>query len=166
VFYGHSWVVYKLQTINPGCPPSLHFPFDQLVFDETFAQPCIFAVVNCADVEPCVFYSPVFTRWQIFCNYELLCLRRPLLIYVHYSDALYILQQRVKSACRMCTATPENGGMVGHCPLCPLKWGQRWREANMSFHSNFVGNFMVYQHRLETNLYSYFGTLEIPNDFL
>ena len=69
---------------------------DRLRFDETFAQPCIFAVMNCADVALRAFYSPVLTRWQIFCSYEQLCLRRPLLIYVHYSDTLYSLQQRVK----------------------------------------------------------------------
>jgi len=50
-------VVYKFQTVNLRCPPSLpqcRIPFDRLLFDETFAQPCIFAIVNCADVALCV----------------------------------------------------------------------------------------------------------------
>jgi len=35
-------------------------------FDETFAQPCIFAVVNYADVALSVSYSPILTHCQIF----------------------------------------------------------------------------------------------------
>ena len=34
--------------------------------DETLAQPCIFAVLNRADVALSVFYSPVLTRCRIF----------------------------------------------------------------------------------------------------
>jgi len=40
----NSCVVYKFQTVNPRCPPSQpHTFFARLPFDETFAQPCIFA---------------------------------------------------------------------------------------------------------------------------
>ena len=40
-------VVYKFQTVNPGCPPSQSHTFSaRLLFDETFAQPDISAVVN------------------------------------------------------------------------------------------------------------------------
>jgi len=55
---------FKLSTLgvrHPSCIPS-----DRLLFDETFAQPCIFAVVNCADAALSVFYSPVLTRCRIF----------------------------------------------------------------------------------------------------
>jgi len=49
------------------------------------------------------------------------------------------------------TLMPENGGMAGHCPLCPSKRGEA--VAKSSFHNSIIGNFMVYQDRLETNLY-------------
>jgi len=41
-------------------------PSDRLLFDETFTQPSIFSVLNCADVALTVFYSPVLTRCRIF----------------------------------------------------------------------------------------------------
>jgi len=53
-----SCVVYKFL----GVRHLSRIPSDRLLFDETFAQPCIFAVVNCADV----FYSSVLTRCRIF----------------------------------------------------------------------------------------------------
>jgi len=40
------------------------------------------------------------------------------------------------------------------------------KVAEVSFHNNIIGNFMVYQDRLETNLYSYLGTRKIQNQFL
>jgi len=59
-------VVYKFQTVNPGVRYPSHMP-DRLLFYETFAQPCIFAVVNCADVALSAFcYSSVLTRCWIF----------------------------------------------------------------------------------------------------
>ena len=52
----------------------------------------------------------------------------------------------------------------GHLPLCPFK---RWAAlTEVSFHKNIIGNFMVYQDRLETNSYSYSDTQKIQNDFL
>ena len=51
---------FKLSTLgvrHPRCIPS-----DCLLFDEKFAQPCKFAVVNCTDVALSVFYSPVSTK--------------------------------------------------------------------------------------------------------
>jgi len=49
----------KFETVNPGCPPSQPRTFSaRLLFDETFAQPYIFAVVNCADVALGVLYLP------------------------------------------------------------------------------------------------------------
>jgi len=51
------------QTVNPGCPPSqLHVFTAGLLFDETFAQRDVFAVVNC----PAVFYSTVLMHNLIF----------------------------------------------------------------------------------------------------
>jgi len=52
----------------------------------------------------------------------------------------------------------------GHCPLCPFKRGAIVVE--VSFHNSIIGNFMVYQDRLETNLYSYLGIRKIQNEFL
>jgi len=47
----NSCVVYKFQTVKPGCPPSQPYTFStRLLFDETFAQPDIFAVVNRAPI--------------------------------------------------------------------------------------------------------------------
>jgi len=37
---------FKLSTLDVRHPHGI--PSDRLPFDETFAQPCIFAVVNCA----------------------------------------------------------------------------------------------------------------------
>jgi len=86
------------QTINPGCPPS-----QSHTFRSTALRPDIRAALY-------------------FCSHELLCLRRPLLIYVHYSDTLQSAATSKESACRIiCTRTPENGGMAGHFPLRPCK---------------------------------------------
>jgi len=63
----NSCVIYKFLTVNPGCPPFPPYTFSaQLLFDATFAQPCIFAVANFADVALSVFYSPVLTRCRLF----------------------------------------------------------------------------------------------------
>ena len=51
-------------------------------------------------------------------------------------------------------------------PLPPLPIQKGAAVAEVSFHNNIVGNFMVYQDRLETYLYRYLGTLKIPNEFL
>jgi len=63
----NSCVIYKFQTVNLGCPPFPPYTFSaQLLFDKMFAQPCIFAVVNFADVALSVFYSPVLTCCRLF----------------------------------------------------------------------------------------------------
>ena len=50
-----------------------HIPSDRLLlFDETFAQPCIFAVVNRPVVALSVFYFTVYAA-ECFCSNELLC---------------------------------------------------------------------------------------------
>jgi len=47
----NSCVVYKFQTVSPACPPSQPYTFStRLLFDETFAQPDTFAVVNRAPI--------------------------------------------------------------------------------------------------------------------
>jgi len=52
-----SCVVYKFQAVKPGCPPSQpHTISARLLFEETFGQHCLFAVVNGADVALGVFY--------------------------------------------------------------------------------------------------------------
>jgi len=55
---------FKLSTLGVRHPSRI--PSDRLLFDETFAQPCIFAVVNYADAALSVFYSLVLTRCRIF----------------------------------------------------------------------------------------------------
>jgi len=63
----NSSAFYKFQTVNPVCPPSQPDTFfARLLLDELFVQPCIFAIVNCADVALSVFYCPVLTRCRIF----------------------------------------------------------------------------------------------------
>jgi len=59
---------------------------DRLLFDETFAQPCVFAVVNCADAARSVFHSLFQCVAGYFCSYQLLWI--PVMLYVHYSDKL------------------------------------------------------------------------------
>jgi len=53
----------KLSTLGVRHPSPI--PSDRLLFNKTFAQPCIFAVVNCTDVALSVCYSPVLTRCRI-----------------------------------------------------------------------------------------------------
>jgi len=125
VLYAHSQLLCSLQILNcqswESHPRRIHF--DRLLFVETFEQPCVFAVVNYADVALNAFYSPVLTPCRIFCSYELFCLRRPLVIYVHYSDTLYPTTRK-DNACRIiCTGTPENGGMAGTLPPLPFQKG-------------------------------------------
>jgi len=63
--YAHSLFLCRLQVSN--CQPWVSSILDAyLLIDGTFAQPCIFAVVNCADVALSVFYSPILTRCRIF----------------------------------------------------------------------------------------------------
>jgi len=53
----------------------------------------------------------------------------------------------------------------GHCPACPFKTGATGAE--VFFHNNFIGNFMVYQNHIETNLLRlYSHTQKIQNVFL
>jgi len=52
-----SLASFKLST--PGVRHSSRIPSDRFLYDETFAQPCIFAVVNCDDVALSVFYIVV-----------------------------------------------------------------------------------------------------------
>jgi len=44
------------KTVNPGVRHPSRIPSDRLLYDETFAPTCSFAVVNCADVALSVFY--------------------------------------------------------------------------------------------------------------
>jgi len=47
----NSCVVYKFQAFNPGCPPSQPHTFStRLLFNETFAQPDMLAIVNRAPI--------------------------------------------------------------------------------------------------------------------
>jgi len=60
--YAHSQFLCSLQASN--CPPcvsaiSAAYLLIECYAYETFAQLCIFAVVNCSDVELSVFYSAV-----------------------------------------------------------------------------------------------------------
>jgi len=56
---------FKLSTLGFRHPSRI--PSDRQLFDETFAQPCIFAVMKCADVALSVFYYySVSTRCRIF----------------------------------------------------------------------------------------------------
>jgi len=59
--------VFETATVNPGCPPSKpHIFFIRLLFDGTFEQPNVFALVKCVDIALMVFYSPVLTRCRIY----------------------------------------------------------------------------------------------------
>jgi len=82
-----------------------------------------------------------------------------MLIYVHYSDTLQPTTSK-ESACRIiCTVTPENGGSREHCTLSPFESGAT--VAEVPFHNSILGNFMVYQDRLEINLLQPFGHTHI-----
>jgi len=63
----NSCVVQQVQTFNPRCPPSQSHTFSaQLLFNETFAQSDVFAIVNCPVVTLSVFYSTVLMRGRMF----------------------------------------------------------------------------------------------------
>jgi len=62
----NSCVISSFELSTLGVRHPRRIPSDQLLFDETFAQPCIFTVVNCTDTALSVFYSPVLTRCRIF----------------------------------------------------------------------------------------------------
>ena len=68
-----------------------------------------------------------------------------------WETLLYSLQQRVK---RVCVEYAQEWRRMeawwDHFPLCPFKRGAV--VAKVSFHNNTIGNFMVYQDRLEINL--------------
>jgi len=74
--------------------------------------------------------------------------------------------QRVKAVrVQKCApGTSENGGMRKHFLLCTFKRGATGTQ--VPFHNSIIGNFMVYQDRLEINIYSYSGTQIIQNNFL
>jgi len=60
VLYAHSQFLcsltsFKLSTLGVRNPRRIRS--DRLLFGETFAQPCIFVVVNYPDVAVSVFYS-------------------------------------------------------------------------------------------------------------
>jgi len=50
---------------------------------------------------------------------------------------------------------PENGDMAGAFPPLPFQKG--CNGAAVPFHNSIIGNFMVYQDRLELNLLQQFG---------
>jgi len=82
VFHAHSQFLCSLASFRPSTAGVRHpnrTPSDRLLFDETFAQPCVFAVVNCAGAALSVFYSPVSTSAGCYCSHELRCRRRPLI---------------------------------------------------------------------------------------
>ena len=54
--------------------------------------------------------------------------------------------------------------MREHFLLCIFKRGATGTQ--VPFHNSIIGNFMVYQDRLEINIYSYSGTQIIQNNFL
>jgi len=56
----------------------------------------------------------------------------------------------IRTLCRFSSGMPESGGMVGTFIPCPFK--RRTMGTEVPFHNNIIGNFMVYQYRLETNL--------------
>jgi len=99
---------FKLSTLGVRHPTRI--PSDRLLFDETFAQPCMFVVVNCADVALSAFYSRYNALPDNFAVMNCSCLRIPLIIYVHYIDTLQPTTKSKERACRIiCTRTPENG---------------------------------------------------------
>jgi len=72
----NSCIVEQVSNVNPGCPASQpHTCSARLLFDETFVQPDVSALVSYPILALSVFYSPVVTRCRIFCSYELFCLR-------------------------------------------------------------------------------------------
>jgi len=57
----------KFQTVNPRCPPSQpHALHARLLFDQTFAQPDVFAVVNCPVIVLNMFLSTISMRSRMF----------------------------------------------------------------------------------------------------
>jgi len=52
------------------------------------------------------------------------------------------------------SGTPESGETTGYCP-CPFKRGATGEK--VPFHNRTIGNFMVYQERLEINLLPLFA---------
>jgi len=156
VLYAHSQILCSLQILNcqPWESPSPPHTFRSTAVRRDIRAALFFAVVNCAEVALKVFYSPFLTRCRIFCSYELFCLKRPLILYVHYSNTLYPTTRK-DSACRIiCTGTPENGGMVGALTLCLCK--RSAKGAEVLFRNSIIGTFMVYQDRLEIKLLQLF----------
>jgi len=102
---------FKLSTLSVRHPSGI--PSDRLLIDETFEQPCVFAVVNCADVALSAFYSSVLTLCRIFSQLRIALSLIPLIIYVHYSGKLQPAATSKESACRItCTWMPKNGAFI------------------------------------------------------
>jgi len=59
--------------------------------------------------------------------------------------------------------TPESEEMAGHCPPALSKGGGTGAE--VPFHNNVIGNFVVYQYRVETNLLQLFAHRETSEGF-
>ena len=139
------------------CPTSQPHTFRSTAIRRGILQPCVFAVVNCADVALNAFYSPVLTRCRIFLQLWTALSQETAdnLCSVHYGDTLQPTTSK-ESACRiLCAGTPENGDMAGAFPPPPFSKG--CNGVAVPFHNSIIGNFMVYQDRLEINLPQLFG---------
>jgi len=73
------------------------------------------------------------------------------------TDASYIIEQRNRRG------KPERGGMTGAFSPCPFKRGATGAE--VLFHNRIIGNFMVFEDRLETNLLQLFAHPENSERF-
>ena len=161
----NSCVVYKFQTVNPGCPTSPPHTFWSTAIPqdiraalyfcscesswrstECVPLPCfnalqdIFAVMNCSAVGEHWFLSITVTH----CS----------------------LQQRVKRVCVEWYAQ-WRGRMEawrGHFPICPFK---RWATGvEVPFHNSVIGNSWFIKIDFEKIYCSYSGTQKIQNNFL
>jgi len=64
----------KFQTVNPRCPPSQPHAYSvRHLFNETFAQPDVFAVLNC----PAVIVLSVFYSTNLMRSLMLLAVAQP-----------------------------------------------------------------------------------------
>ena len=163
----NSCVVYKFQTVNPGCPTyPTRIPTDRLLFHKTFEQRCIFAVVNRADVALSVFYSLVLTRCTIFLQSWTAASWRPLIKFMFITVKHCSLQQRVK---RLCVEWYAQGrgrmeAWRGHFSLCPFKRGATGVE--VPFQNSIIGNSWLIKIDFKQIYCSYSDTQKTQNDFL
>jgi len=135
----NSYVVYKFQTVNTGCPPPLSHSFWSTAIQQDIRA--VFAVVNCVDVALSVFYFPVLMRCQIE-QFITAKLSKETAVNVHYSDTLWPASTSKQSACRIiCIGMPENGGMAGPLPPLPFQKGGSGGEVVFSYqyHREFHG---------------------------